>query len=230
MSRLVRIIVDSREASKARKIVECIKRLGSRIEIGKLEAGDYVVSEDVGVERKTVSDFVSTLTRRDLFEQLFVLKEVYPRPVLVLEGRLGLVSKYSKIHVNSVLGALAAVARSGIAVVPTPDSESTARLLYFMARQEQVEEKKHVTVRPVKKFSSLEEEQIFFLAGLPKIGRERAISILRAFGSPLNALNNYKLWSKKVSGIGESIVRRVEEVLTKDFGRECGGEWRLLLD
>lgn len=229
MAHLVRIVVDSREASKARKIVERLRRLGSRVEIRKLEVGDYVVSEDVGVERKTVFDFVNTLTRRDLFEQVFALKEVYPRAVLVLEGYLGLVSKYSKIHVNSVLGALAAVARSGIAVVPSPDCESTARLLYFMAKQEQVEERRPVTVRPVKKFSSLEEEQIFFLAGLPQIGRERAISILRAFGNPLNALNNYRLWSKKISGIGESIVKRVEEVLTRNFEREGSEGERLPL-
>jgi len=220
MPHLVKIVIDSREASKARKVVEWIRDLGARIEIRKLEVGDYVVSEDVGIERKTISDFVGTLTRRDLFEQLFALKEVYPKPVLVLEGNLAYLSKYSRINFNSVLGALAAVARSGVAVIPTPSCEETAKLLYFMARQEQVEEKKAPSVRPVKKFSSLEEEQIFFLAGLPQIGRERAISILKAFGNPLNALNNYRLWSKRVEGIGESIVRRVEEVLTKDFKKE----------
>ncbi|RLE79648.1 MAG: hypothetical protein DRJ51_07330, partial [Thermoprotei archaeon] len=71
-----RIIVDSREASLARDIVLSLRSLGAIVEVKPLTAGDYIVSEDIGVERKTVNDFVSTLTRRDLFEQVLALKTV----------------------------------------------------------------------------------------------------------------------------------------------------------
>ncbi len=220
MRKTVEIIVDSREAVFAREIVDTLKSLKARVEIKKLEVGDYVLSEDVAVERKTVVDFVETLTRRNLFEQVYALKEVYERPILVLEGYLGIIKKFSKINVNSVLGALAALARNGISVIPTLDAKSTASLLYFIARQEQIGEAHQVTVRPVKKFATIQEQQIFFLAGLPLIGRSKAISVLKKFGTPLNALNNYRLWSKRVSGIGENTIKRIEQVLTTRFEDE----------
>ncbi|RLE78268.1 MAG: hypothetical protein DRJ44_00135 [Thermoprotei archaeon] len=213
----VKIIVDSREAVFARQILKVLKELKAEIEIKKLKVGDYVLSEDVAVERKTVIDFVETLTRRNLFEQIYALKEVYVRPILILEGYLGVIRKFSKINTNSVLGALAALARNGISVIPTIDARSTASLLYFIARQEQIGESRQVAVRPVKKFVTVQEQQIFFLAGLPLIGRSKAISILKKFGTPLNALNNYRLWSKRISGIGENTVRKIEQVLTSKF-------------
>ncbi|RLE65905.1 MAG: hypothetical protein DRJ38_02965 [Thermoprotei archaeon] len=218
--RNVKIIVDSREANFARQILKILKELKTEIEIKKLEVGDYVLSEDVAVERKTVVDFVETLTRRNLFEQVYALKEVYVRPILVLEGYLGIIKKFSRINVNSVLGALAALARNGISVIPTLDARTTASLLYFIARQEQVGEARQITVRPVKKFVTVQEQQIFFLAGLPLIGRSKAISILKKFGTPLNALNNYRLWSRRINGIGESTVKKIEQVLTSKFEDE----------
>ncbi len=53
-----------------------------------LEKGDYVLSDQCAVERKTVNDFVYTLTRRYLFEQIFTLKEAYPKALIVLGGLL----------------------------------------------------------------------------------------------------------------------------------------------
>ncbi len=216
----VKIIVDSREAAFARQILKILRELRAEIEIKKLEVGDYVLSEDVAVERKTVVDFVETLTRRNLFEQIYALKEAYTRPILVLEGYLGIIRKFSKININSVLGALAALARNGISVIPTIDAKSTASLLYFIARQEQIGESRQITVRPVKKIVTVQEQQIFFLAGLPLIGRSKAISILKKFGTPLNALNNYRLWSKRISGIGENTIKKIEQVLTSKFEEE----------
>jgi len=213
----VEVIVDSREAVNAKVIISKLKDMGANVKIEKLDVGDYVLSEDVAVERKTVIDFVGTLTRRNLFEQVFAMKEVYARPILVLEGYLGILKKISKINMNSVYGALATLARNGISIVPTLDSKSTAAFMFFIARQEQIIESRSVTVRPVKKYSSIEEQQIFFLAGLPLIGREKAISILKSFGTPLNALNHYKLWSKRINGIGESTVKKIEQVLTTKF-------------
>ena len=70
-----RIIVDSREASTAPKIVKGLRELGAQIEIGVLQKGDYIVSDLCAIERKTVHDFVYTLTRRYLFEQLRALRQ-----------------------------------------------------------------------------------------------------------------------------------------------------------
>ena len=65
------IIVDSREASSASKIVKGLVERGVNVKTAPLEKGDYVVSDQCAVERKTVTDFVYTLTRRHLFDQIF---------------------------------------------------------------------------------------------------------------------------------------------------------------
>ena len=67
------IIVDSREANTAAKIVKGLIERGVKVEIETLQKGDYILSDQCAVERKTVTDFVYTLTRRHLFEQLFKL-------------------------------------------------------------------------------------------------------------------------------------------------------------
>ena len=80
------IVVDSREASSAPKIIKGLREHGAEIKIQVLDKGDYIVSEQCAFERKTVNDFVYTLTRRYLFEQVFLLKEAYVKPFILIEG------------------------------------------------------------------------------------------------------------------------------------------------
>ena len=91
------IIVDSREASSAAKIVKGLVERGVHVKTATLEKGDYILSDECAVERKTVHDFVYTLTRRYLFEQLFRLKDVYPKSLILLEGYLPIIYKFSHI-------------------------------------------------------------------------------------------------------------------------------------
>ena len=116
------IIVDSREASAAPKIVKGLREVGAEVKITALPKGDYIISDCCAIERKTVSDFVYTLTRRHLFEQLFTLKEAYQKPIILLEGYLPIIYKFSKIKPSSVWGAMFALAKNGIAMVHTTTS------------------------------------------------------------------------------------------------------------
>jgi Fanconi anemia group M protein len=213
------VVVDSREATTAKHVVDELKRLGVSVRVEFLEAGDYVISRDVAVERKTVSDFVSTLTKRNLFEQLDKLKSSFSKPMLILEGDISSIPMMSSISMNAVLGALASIARMGVSVLPSPSPSTTARLIASLARQERkTEQQVRVRVKPAKK-EDIGEEQVFFMCGLPMIGRERAEAILRVYRTPLEALKRVDGWSKIVDGIGETIVKRVKEVLETPFKR-----------
>ena len=136
------IIVDSREASSAQKIVKGLVEKGVNVKTEMLEKGDYILSDQCAVERKTVNDFVYTLTRRYLFEQLFRLKEVYSKSLIVLEGYLPIIYKYSSIQPASVWGAMFNLAKNGIAIVNTASQKETVDFLYTAARQEQIVEKR----------------------------------------------------------------------------------------
>ncbi|MEM1515031.1 MAG: ERCC4 domain-containing protein [Candidatus Bathyarchaeia archaeon] len=207
------IIVDSREASAAPRIIDGLKGLGVIVRIETLDKGDYVISDECAFERKTVQDFVNTLTHRDLFEQIFLLKEAYEKPFLLIEGYFPLIYKFSKISPSAVWGAIFALAKNGISVINTINYRETVTLLYTSAKQEQIEEKKEPAVHPVKKIETVADAQIFFLASLPNIGRERAINLLKTYKAPINALLNVERWSKDIYGFGPKIAERVKEVL-----------------
>ena len=211
------IIVDSREASSAAKIVKGLIERGVKVKTETLEKGDYILSDQCAVERKTVTDFVYTLTRRYLFEQLFGLKEVYPKSLILLEGYLPIIYKFSHIQPAAVWGAMFNLAKNGIAIVNTTSYKETIDFLYVAARQEQIIEKRIPTVHPFKKTETLSDAQVYFVASLPNIGREKATAILKSYQTPLNALINVDDWSKTVYGLGPIITNKVKEVLSTPY-------------
>lgn len=211
------IIVDSREAGTAPKIIKGLRELGVEIRVEALPKGDYVLSDVCAVERKTVQDFVYTLMRRYLFEQLFRLKDVYAVPVVLLEGYLPIVYKFSKVKPSSVWGAMFSLAKNGIAIIHTTTYKETVDFLYTAARQEQLVERRKPVVHPVKKLETTQEAQVFFVASLPNIGSERAVSILRSYQTPLNALINVDRWPLDVKGLGPKTAKKVKQVLHTPF-------------
>ncbi len=213
------IIVDSREAKSAPKIVKGLTERGADISIRYLEKGDYVISHICAFERKTVSDFVYTLTRRYLFDQLLTLKECYEKPFILIEGYLPIIYKYSKIQPASVWGAMFAIAKQGINLMHTNSYKETVDFLYTAANQEQIVEKRSPVVHPVKKHDTLSDAQIFFMASLPNIGREKAVSLLNSYQCPLNALNNVDRWQKDVHGLGPKITKKVKDVIHKTYDK-----------
>ena len=211
------IIIDSREASSAQKVVKGLVEKGVTIKTQQLEKGDYIISDECAVERKTVNDFVYTLTRRYLFEQLFLLKDVYPKALLVLEGYMPIIYKYSSIQPQAVWGAMFNLAKNGIAIVNTASHKETADFLYTAAKQEQIVEKRSPVVHAFKKCETLSDSQIYFVASLPNIGREKATAILGAYQTPINALMNVEHWSKTVNGLGPVITNKVKEVVSTPY-------------
>jgi len=211
------IIVDSREATTALKIVKGLEELGAEVNIRHLEKGDYIISDLCAFERKTVHDFVYTLTRRYLFDQLFGLKECYEKPFILIEGYLPIVYKFSRIQPTSVWGAMFALAKQGINLIHTNSYKETIDFLYTAAKQEQIVEKRPPVVHPVKKYDTLADAQIFFMASLPNIGREKAVALLNSYGAPLNALINVDQWPKDVHGLGPKITKKVKEVIHRPY-------------
>ncbi len=211
------IIVDSREASSAAKIVKGLIERGATVKTTALEKGDYVLSDECAVERKTVNDFVYTLTRRYLFEQLFRLRDVYPKSLVLLEGYLPIIYKYSNIQPAAVWGAMFNLAKNGIAIVNTASQKETVDFLYVAARQEQVVEKRAPIVHAFKRTDTTADAQVFFVASLPNVGREKATAILKSYQTPLNALINVDDWAKTVHGLGPVISNKVKDVLNTPY-------------
>ena len=211
------IVVDSREAISAKKVVSALVEKGVLVKTQALVKGDYIISDQCAVERKTVNDFVYTLTRRYLFEQLFLLKDIYPKTLLVLEGYLPIIYKYSHIQPQAVWGAMFNLAKNGVAIVNTSSYKETADFLYTAAKQEQIIEKKNLMVHAFKKCETLADAQVYFIASLPGIGQEKATALLDTYQTPINALMHVDQWAKTVNGLGPIITNKVTEILSTSY-------------
>ena len=167
------IIVDSREASSASKIIKGLIERGANVKTQVLDKGDYILSDQCAVERKTVQDFVYTLTRRFLFEQVFKLKEVYPKSLLLIEGYMPMIYKFSKIQPSAVWGAMFNIAKNGVPMINTSSQNETIDFLYTAAKQEQLVEKRSPIVHACKKTDTISDAQLYFISSLPNVGREK---------------------------------------------------------
>jgi len=214
------IIIDCREAAASPKIAKGLIELGANVKTEMLPKGDYVISDTCAIERKTVHDFVYTLTRRYLFEQLFTLKDAYPNPMILLEGYLPIIYKFSRINPSAVWGAMFALAKNGIAMIHTTSYKETIDFLYTAAKQEQIVEKRPLAVHMAKKIETLPKAQVYFVASLPNIGREKAVAVLKSYQTPLNALLKVDGWAKDVYGLGPKISEKVRQVLNTPFKEE----------
>ena len=82
----VRILVDERERKSG--IPELLRRAGATIDFAQLMVGDYVISPETAIERKTIHDLLNSIYDGRLFIQCSQLNEHYIKPVLIVEGNL----------------------------------------------------------------------------------------------------------------------------------------------
>ena len=152
--------------------------------------------------------------------RLFRLKDAYPKSLILIEGYLPIIYKYSHIQPAAVWGAMFNLAKNGVAIVNTSSYKETTDFLYVAARQEQMVEKRTPVVHAFKKCDTLSDAQVYFVASLPSIGREKAEAILKSYQTPLNAMINVDDWSKTVHGLGPVITNKVKEVISVPY-KEC---------
>jgi len=78
-----KIIVDMREFRS--ELPSLIHRRGIDIEPVTLEVGDYVLTPDMCVERKSVPDLIGSLSSGRLYNQALAMTRYYNRPILLIE-------------------------------------------------------------------------------------------------------------------------------------------------
>jgi ERCC4-type nuclease len=212
------IIVDTREASKASKLVKALERRGVNIEKQALPYGDYFIPKEPAIiERKSVTDFVNTLKQGRLFEQLSGLKSIDAKPFLILEGRITTLRRYTKFSFESIYGLLLSIERDwGIPIVPTENMGFTSIVLYLMAKK--AEESGKPTHRLVMKpkLDSLDKKARFIVESLPEISSVKAEALLKHFGSVKAIFDNIEQIDK-VEGIGSKTKEEVLKVIMYKF-------------
>ena len=205
------IIADNREF--ASKVTKELARLDCIVKPKQLEVGDYILSERVCVERKTTADFLSSVIDQRIFKQLGDLKNSFEKPILIIEGR----SLYTQrnVHPNAIRGALASIAIDyTIPILWTESQEETASILYWIAKREQIDEERSLSIRSQKKTMTQNEQQEFIVAGLPGINTKMSIRLLEKFKTPEKVFRASEERLKKVEGIGDVLAKNLRKILT----------------
>ncbi|MEM2874266.1 MAG: DEAD/DEAH box helicase [Candidatus Nanoarchaeia archaeon] len=208
------IFADSRES----EIAEILHQKGVKVNLAPLRAGDFILSEDVGCERKDINDFVKSLLDGRLFDQVKRMKENFAKPFIILEGNYDLLFTIRNIQQSALFGALASLILDwGIPILITKNKNETAELLTIIAKREQLEKKKSISTRGSHKPQTLPEMQQYFIEGLPQIGPEAAKALLQYFKNPKNIVNASVEELKKVSSIGEKKAKLIKEILDEEW-------------
>ena len=207
------IYADSREGSS--RVLRELERLNVDIKVRSLAVADYQVSDDVAIERKTNSDFVSSIMDKRLHKQAKELVDNFKKPLMIIEGA----EIYSGfIHPNAVRGAMASIALDfGISIIPTRSPEDTAAMIYRIALREQTHQKSDIQIRTEKKPLTTWEQQLYIIESLPNIGPVTARKLLEQFKSVKNIINASEDDLKKVEGIGDKIAKRILRVVDSGF-------------
>jgi len=207
----VKVIVDHREVPSG--VIHELAQLGVKVEARQLDVGDFILSDRVGVERKSIGDFLQSIVDKRLLSQAKQLSETFERPVLILEGE-GLYSRRA-IHPNAIRGALAALAVDfGISILPTQDEKETATILAIIARREQTELAREVAVRGEAKGLTLPEQQRFIVEGLPGVSAVLAERLLAHFKTPERVMAASEEELQEVPGIGKVKAKEIRRVLS----------------
>ena len=207
----VLIFVDTREDS----IIEYFMQYDCLIQKKMLLYGDFVVSDRVVIEKKTVKDFIQSITDKRLFQQLKTMKDNFEKPILIIEGEESL---YGYLHPNIIRGALAAVTVDlGIPIIWTRDLADTAGLIFWIAKREQIDEKREVPLRNKKVPETIEEQQEYLVASLPNVSAVRSKALLKHFKSPQNVFNASVKELQEAEGIGKKIAERIKKIIEKEY-------------
>ena len=215
----IEVVVDQRELdSTIGRDLSTRDDLGVRLET--LAVGDYVLSDRVAAERKTVADFLDSLLAeedRSLFEQVRDLARHYDRPVILVEGEGDLYAERN-VHPNAIRGALASLAVDfGASVLRTKDETDTAELLAVIATREQTVGGREVSAHGEKARKTLPEQQEYVVSSIADIGPVTARTLLEELGSVEAVMTADNETLTDVSGVGDVTAERIREVVGSPY-------------
>lgn len=207
------VFADTREGNS--KVIRHLSEMEIDVKVQAMAVGDYQVSDEVVIERKTAKDFVDSIVDKRLFKQARSLMEEFKRPLIILEGD----DLYNgMINPNAIRGSIASIALDfGISIIPTRNAQDTAAMIKRTAIREQSGEKTPIQIRTDKKPVNLWEQQLFIIESLPNIGPVNAKNLLEHFGTVANIINASESQLQEVEGIGKKTAANIRKVVDSKY-------------
>ncbi|MGC8647425.1 MAG: ERCC4 domain-containing protein [Candidatus Micrarchaeia archaeon] len=210
---MAKVIVDDRERNIA--IIEGLEAKGVQVEFKQLPVGDYIISDRVCIERKTINDFENSLMNGRLFDQIKRLKDHYTFPILLIEG-----DEEFMLRRNVINGAIAAIYIDyGIVSISSRNAHESADIIESLARHEQKDEHREPSPKGGARAYTEQQFQEFVVGNLPGVGLKLSRALLAHFGSIKNIANASVEQLMEVPKIGKKKAERIHDILNRSFNR-----------
>ncbi|MFP4654995.1 MAG: DEAD/DEAH box helicase [Methanohalobium sp.] len=210
----LKVLVDQRETKST--VVRSLEKLGVDLTIKTLEIADYIASDRIAIERKSSKDFVNSLIDKTLFEQISNLTRMYKKPCLVLEGNELFSAR--QLNPNAIYGTLISLELDfGVSVYYTRDEKDTASLIRLLAKREQKDEKRDVSLHGKKSAPLLSDQQEYLVSAISDIGPRAARSLLKHFGSVENIMKASSEELQEAELIGPKTASKIREIVGSEY-------------
>jgi Fanconi anemia group M protein len=212
----LKVIIDSRERNI--DLIGALETSGLEIDVRTLPVGDYIVSDRLCIERKTISDFESSIMNGRLFEQLERLKKAYSSPIMVLEGS----TEDFRLKRNVINGTIVSIyVDYGIPIILSTGPIHTAEIIAGITKREQIDKERLPSLKGASRAHTDNQFREFVIGNLPGVGPKTAKALLNHFGSIKRITNASPKALAKVNKIGEKKAERIYEMLNQRYEAEA---------
>ncbi|MCF8309567.1 MAG: hypothetical protein K9I68_11215 [Bacteroidales bacterium] len=178
-----------------------------------LPVGDYLLENKILIERKTLTDFISSVKTGRIFDQAYRLVKTGKPCLLILEGRKEDITR-NKIKREAIQGCLIHLhVFTGLPMMRSKDTKETVQLFYYIANQYKRSQIPHINTYGIPsrsfKLHPSRKEKIMILQSLPGIGPQKAINLLKFFGSVEKVIRAEVSELSKVRGIGNKLAKHI---------------------
>jgi len=226
-----KIIIDYREKNSL--VASELIRLRLEVEFKPLKVADYLIN-DIAIERKTVSDFIFSMIKGRLSNQLKELQQ-YENKLLIIEGTdeqelynnedmqfppeafketayegksKKTVGCFHGVNANAIRGFLLSILlKYKIPIIFTKNPEDTAKFISILSKKKSKELPLHVKKKSLNKKEQLQ----FIIESFPGIGPKTAKKLLEKFKTIKNIINASQEELRKILGKRAEIMKKIIE-------------------
>ena len=205
------IKIDYREEKSG--IIELFKNSEIVFQVEQLKYGDYIIDNNLAIERKTADDFVISIIDGRLFRQIINLTKYFDYKCLIIEGNP--FKTQFNFNRNALEGAFVEISiMLGVPVMFTKSLQDTFERIVLINNNFQ-RKRCYLIKRCGRKPKNFSRKILYILQGLPNIGKIKSKKLLEHFGSIKNLANATEEELKEVEGIDTVIAKLIFDILTQ---------------
>jgi ERCC4-type nuclease len=209
------VLMDHRERNS--ELAAALEANGVDIKWETLPVGDYIISDRICIERKTVYDFESSMMSGRLFDQIDRLSDSYEVPMLLLEGDRDTFRLKSKV-INGAMASL--YVDYGVIIISSRSATESGEIIAGIARHEQNDEKREPSLKGAARAHTHEQFQEYIIGNLPGVGPKLAKAMLTKFKNARKIADASVEELMEIEKIGKKKAEAIHNTFNSEYNAE----------